>query len=97
MQQDLAAAGIDVGVVGVNGMCCARANEQAVSEVALPWLQETYAEPVWAEWGADYRDVVVLDRHNRVFSVYSLRSNNLLYEENYQALRELFVAADAVP
>ena len=61
----------------------------------LPWLQETEDQPVWTEWEAGYRDVVILDAKNRPIDVFNLTDNDLEVEANFEALRTLF--EDAAP
>lgn len=53
------------------------------------------AQNVWGTWAPVYRDVWVVDADNVLFGVYNLTSNSLAVPANYDALRDLFLAAAA--
>jgi hypothetical protein len=61
----------------------------------LPLLQDTAAEDAWASWSVTYRDVVVLDRDNRVFGVFNLTEHDLSDSANYAALQQMLLDAAA--
>ena len=59
----------------------------------IPWLQDTAAQDTWGLWGVAYRDVVILDGDNEVYSVFNLTTNSLSVPANYDALKALLVQA----
>jgi len=67
---------------------------QVMAEVAdLPLLQDNEEEEVWASWEAQYHDIMILDRSNRCYTIFSVTTQKLREEENYNALKALFQAA----
>jgi hypothetical protein len=60
---------------------------------SLPSLQDDATALVWSQWGVTYRDVYILDENNEVFSIYNLTTYGLSSSTNYQALYDLFIAA----
>jgi hypothetical protein len=59
----------------------------------LPCLQDTPKDDVWGAWGAEWRDVFVLNPDNEVEDVYNLTKNSLSVAEYYATLEAMFVAA----
>lgn len=59
----------------------------------LPVLQDDATAQVWTTWGAAWRDVWVVDGDNEPVAVYNLTTYDLSDPVNYQALKDLFVAA----
>ena len=59
----------------------------------LPWLQDTTEANVVASWAVTYRDLVVLDDDNEVFSVYNLTSHDLSNPDNYATLKAILLDA----
>ena len=50
---------------------------------------------MWAAWGVNYRDVVVLDGDNIPVAVYNLTIHDLSDPANYDALRTMLLDAAA--
>lgn len=61
----------------------------------LPVLQDDATAQVWTNWGATWRDVFVVDGDNETVAVFNLTTYDLSDPANYQALKDLFVAAAA--
>lgn len=59
----------------------------------LPILQEVAEHDVWTEWGATWRDVVIVDPNNARSEVYNLTTYNLADEANRTALKAKLVDA----
>ena len=59
----------------------------------LPCLQDTAKDDVWGSWGAEWRDVYVLNDENEVTAVYNLTLNSLSEPANYATLEALLIAA----
>ena len=59
----------------------------------LPWLQDTTDDRVWDFWGAQWRDVVILDPQNRRYAVVNLTTHDLGVPTNREALKALLLEA----
>lgn len=68
-------------------------NKDLFTVTTLPVVQDDATAAVWTSWGAEWRDVYVLDGENLVTSVYNLTTYDLADAANYAALYDLFVAA----
>jgi hypothetical protein len=90
MQQELGDAAV---LLGVNAVGYDSANESFTSDVDLPWLQDTMAEAAWELWGAEWRDVWILDTQGRLHAKIDLNSHDLGWDEDYQAVKELIEEA----
>ena len=61
----------------------------------LPVLQDDSTQLVWDRWGANWRDVFVLDGANETAVIYNLTTYDLSIPENYAALKDwLIVTAE---
>lgn len=58
----------------------------------LPLLQDTASALAWASWGAEYRDVVIVDREGMRVEAYNLTLHDLGQPENYAALKAKLLA-----
>ncbi len=89
---------LDFQIVGINEIGHAVSNSAITEGRDLPWLQDEDANnnsvsDVWYDsWDVTYRDVVVLDEDNALVGAYNLTLNNLANPENYNTLRNLFLA-----
>jgi hypothetical protein len=61
----------------------------------LPWLQDTFVDPVWTSWDVTWRDVRILDGRNQLRAVYNLTTQDLTNPLNRAALKQLFLQAAA--
>jgi len=95
MQKELDAMGlpVTVGIMGVNAIGHESQNAAACNGRDIPWLQETVADPAWSKWGAEYRDVVILDEANVRTEVYNLTEHDLNLTANYEELKAKLIAA----
>ena len=59
----------------------------------LPCLQDTAKDDVWGSWGAEWRDVYVLNAANEVTAVYNLTTYSLSDPKNYATLEALLIDA----
>ena len=83
-----------IRIVGINGIGYEDGNSYiADMQVALPWLQDTPQEDVWARWEPVYRDVIILDASNRKVGVFNLTEHNLDVPAERDALRDLLLEA----
>jgi hypothetical protein len=99
MQDELQATStpVPIRILGVNEAGEEAANDLICQGRDLPWLQDTAAENAWGLWGVTWRDVWILDRHQAVFAIYNLTSNNLADPARYAELKQLMLDAAAVP
>ena len=95
MQQEIDAAHppVRVHLLGVNGMGLEAGNEVMTDGRDIPWLQDTAAVKAWVKWNVTFRDVVILDAHNRVIGVYNLTEHDLQVPSNYFELRGMLLDA----
>ncbi len=95
MQTELDAdyPGLDIQILGVNGIGLEVANPVVTNGRDIPWLQDVNGVDVWSSWNVTYRDVIILDQYNQVYAVYNLSTNSLGVPANFDALLLLFVDA----
>ena len=61
------------------------------SGATLPWLNDP--GNVQGDWGAAYRDVVILDEHNEFVAAFNCTTYDLNTTANYDTLRSMIVDA----
>jgi len=70
--------------------------------VDLPWMQDDNVvevdndtgvsfQTVLESWGADYRDVIIVDSTNTHVATYNLTTYDLKIQSNYDALSQLLI------
>jgi hypothetical protein len=89
---------LGIKIVGVNMADRESHNDVITDGRDLPWLQDVDDNDdgdsdAWMAWGAQLRDVVLLDRANQKISTYNLTQNDLGETDNYDHLKELLVGA----
>ncbi len=67
--------------------------ELATTAYDTPLLQDTADVDAWGSWNVSYRDVIVLDAENRKVGVFNLTNSSLADTLNYQALKDMLIAA----
>jgi hypothetical protein len=92
MQQEL---GERAALIGVNAVGYDTYNDSFTSSADIPWLQDVPEVQAWGMWGAEWRDVVVLDSQGRYFGLFSLNEHDLGWEDDYEALVGMLVEAAA--
>jgi hypothetical protein len=75
--------GINLAGMGNNDWFCENAD--------LPWLQDTRNTDWWDNWGATYRDVIILDREGNEQAVFNLTRHDLWDPLEYQAFKTLLL------
>ncbi len=93
IQNELDAAGADVQILGVNETGLESGNPDMTAGRDLPWLQDVEGVDVWGTWNVGYRDVWILDRENRLLTVYNVTEHDLNDPLNYEELKGLFLEA----
>lgn len=82
-----------IRLAGINQIGAESGNPLNCEGRDIPWLQDTTAESVWADWQVTYRDVIILDGENKVVGVYNLTTYDLTNPTNYDELKNLLKAA----
>ena len=88
---------LDVQLMGINAYDQQAGNALATDGRDIPLLQDVDANgdrrsDVWENsWGADYRDVVILDDENVRVGVFNLTEHDLGNPENYATLRQMLI------
>jgi hypothetical protein len=90
MQQEL---GAQAALLGVNAIGYESYNDSYTDGVDIPWLQDTMSESVWASWGAQWRDVWILDPQGRLYAMFDLNRRDLSNVDDYEELKALIVEA----
>jgi hypothetical protein len=85
--------GVEIRILGVNGIGQESGNASVSAGRTLPWLQDTAAENVWSTWAVTYRDVIILDTENKPIAVYNLTTHGLGTPANYQELKTILLGA----
>ena len=84
---------IPIHIIGINQIGA----ETGMTDVAListlPVVNDDSNEDIWTDWGAQWRDVHILNAQNEVVSTYNLTTYNLSDAANYDALKQLFIDA----
>ncbi len=93
MQQEL---GDEAALLGVNAVGYESYNDSFTAEVDLPWLQDTTEELAWSSWGAEWRDVWILDTQGRLHALVDLNAMDLTWDEDYEALKALILEAGEI-
>lgn len=102
LQQDLDINHGDLGVeiIGINLAGREDGNQLMTSNVDLPWLQDVDLDndgnsDTWQEWGAQLRDVVIVDEQNQFVESINLTLNDLAESANYDSLKAKIIGADS--
>jgi hypothetical protein len=95
MQHDIDSVAISVSVqiLGVNEYGQDGGNADMCRGRTLPWLQDTRAAHAWRSWRVTFRDVVILDRENKIHGIYNLTVHDLADTTNYAELERLLLEA----
>ena len=89
MQQELLADRPDLHIsfVAVNEKGHDSGNSLIPDVSSLPMVQDDSTALVWSNWGAVWRDVIVLDQESRPVATYNLTTYNLATPENYELVK----------
>lgn len=83
--------GLDIITINETGL--ESGNDDLIAVSSLPLVQDDTTANVWTNWGAEWRDVYILDEDNTVVAVYNLTEHDLSDASSFEELYELFVAA----
>ncbi|MBA62777.1 MAG: hypothetical protein CMJ76_10480 [Planctomycetaceae bacterium] len=102
LQNDLDTNHTDLGVeiVGINLAERESGNTSITAGVDLPWLQDIDSDgdgnsDVWNDWGAQLRDVMIVDEQNQLVETINLTLNDLAESTNYDSLKAKIIGADS--
>lgn len=87
----------EVEILGVNLLSAGSGTSLMVAGRVLPFLQDTQEVNAWLAWNAEMDDVIVVDRENRLVTVYNLLAHDLGAPANYDALKQILLDAAAAP
>ena len=93
MQNELRAMNPDtiIAIRGMNAIGSESGNDATCLGRDLPWIQETVDQQVRDDWGAEYRDVIILDENNVQVAVYNLTTHDLQNMANYQERKQMLL------
>ncbi|MEC9096608.1 MAG: redoxin domain-containing protein, partial [Planctomycetota bacterium] len=101
LQEDLDTNHADIGVeiIGINLADRESGNASITAGVDLPWLQDVDSDAdgnsdTWHAWGAQLRDVMIVDEQNQLIETINLTLNDLAEPANYDSLKGKIVGAD---
>ena len=102
LQEDLETNYPDLGVeiVGINLAGRESGNTSITAGRDLPWLQDQDSDAdgnsdVWHDWGAQLRDVMIVDDQNQLVETINLTLNDLAQSSNYDSLKAKIVGANS--
>lgn len=76
----------------MNGQGLESGNASITAGRTLPWLQDTATANVEISWGANYRDVVIVDSKNFRVTAYNLTEHDLSVQANFDELEQLLLS-----
>ena len=93
MQTDLETnhPNLDIEIFGINMIGTSSGVSIFSSSLNLPTVQDDGALGIWNDWGAQWRDVYILNEHNELVLVYNLTQYSLSNSTNYNTLLQHFV------
>lgn len=95
MQTELAAEypNLPIHIIGINQIGAETGMTDVALMSTLPVVNDDTNENVWTDWGAQWRDVKILNANNEIVTTYNLTTYNLADQANYDALKQLFIDA----
>lgn len=93
MQADLDAdyPNLPIQILSVNGIGYSSGIASLTNAHTLPMVEDTNSDLIWTQWGAVWRDVMILDGNNELVDTFNLTSLTLNDTGNYDALKQLFI------
>ncbi|MFO1497562.1 MAG: hypothetical protein U1G07_04060 [Verrucomicrobiota bacterium] len=84
---------LNIEILGINQIGDEASNSLPTAGRSLPWLQDTSQDDIRSRWGAQWRDVFILDSLNQVAGVLNLTTHDLANSQNRAALKQMFLNA----
>ena len=93
MQTDLNAnyPNLDIEIFGINMTGTSSGVNIFSSSLNLPTVQDDSSLGIWSDWGAQWRDVYILNESNELVLVYNLTQYSLSNSTNYDTLMQHFI------
>ena len=89
---------LDIKLFGINMIGTGAGTASFTTSHTLPMVQDDYTLEIWSDWGAQWRDVYVLNENNELVLIYNLTQYSLADINNYNTLKQhLIDAAQAMP
>jgi len=86
-----------VDIVGINRGTDSGYNSQVTAMSSLCWLQDTLTKSVWVAWGAEFRDLHIVNPLGERVAVFNATYNDLAKPENREEVKRLIRQAAAMP
>ena len=83
-----------IAIIGINGTDYESSNAQITLGRTLPWLQDTSEADAWIQWGAQWRDVYILDSSGYLVDIYNLTEHDLGEQPNLDELSALLISSN---
>ena len=90
MADEFEEAGLNIKIVGINQDIGASGISRLTDSMDLPVVQDTAERGVWSDWGAEWRDVFLVNEENVHVGTYNLRSHDLGSDDDYNELKTMF-------
>ena len=89
---------LDIKLFGINMIGTGSGTASFTTSHTLPMVQDDSTLAIWNDWGAQWRDVYVLNENNELVLVYNLTQYSLADTTNYNTLKQhLIDTALAIP
>ena len=94
MQNELAQEypNLDIQILSINLLNAGGAQSLSSSQ-DLPMVSDNSTDLIWSNWGGAWRDVIILDGNNEVYTTFNLTTYSISNPTNYDTLKQLFVDA----
>ena len=93
MQAALDELGLGIKLLSINKAAAESGVSAFTDSHALPMVQDTTELGIWDSWGAEWRDVYIVDEDNVHIGTYNLTSFSLSSDTNYEELKNMFIEA----
>lgn len=69
--------GLSISILGINQIGAEAGLPDVAALSNLPVVEDDETTQIWTNWGANWRDVIILDRQNQPIATYNLTVHNL--------------------
>ncbi len=94
MHKQLASEGLPIAIqiLGINAPGLESHNATITAGADLPWLQDTPEAAAYGSWSPAFKDVIIVNEHNREVRVFNLGANDILHQAHYDELMAILRA-----
>ena len=82
---------LDIEIFAINMIGTSSGASIFTSALNLPMVQDDSSLGIWSDWGAQWRDVYILNENNELVLVYNLTQYSLFNSSNYDTLMQHFI------